>query len=91
MEWPIRIKHGWRTIGGDWLKAGEIGLIRPGQPRLGVGKDLGAVFLQRHQVLQGVHPRVETGRNETREDTGNVGTVSVASERRVLALSDEQF
>src|SRR5712691_5320359 len=69
----------------------EVDLIRPGQPRLGGGKDLGAVLLQRHQVLQGVHPRVETGGNQTGEHTGDVGTVLRGKEQRVLALPDEEL
>src|SRR5438132_1719358 len=48
-------------------------------------------LLQRHQVLQGVHPRVETGRNQTGEHTGNVGTVLRGKEQRVLALPDEEL
>ena len=66
-------------------------MIAPGQPRRGLRKDLGAMLLQRHQVLQGIDTRLETGGNETGEDAGNVGTVLRSVKQRVLALPNEEF
>src|SRR5438128_5197513 len=91
VEWPSGSSTDGGRLAATGLRRGQIGLIRPGQPRRGGGKDLGAVLLQRHQVLQGVHPRVETGRNQTGEHTGNVGTVLRGKEQRVLALPDEEL
>ena len=49
------------------------------------------MFLQRHQVVQGIATRMHAGGNQTGEHTGNVGAVRRFVEERVLALPDEQL
>src|SRR5207302_7879442 len=68
------------------LRRGPAGGIGPWQPRRRLRKDLGTVLLQRHQVLQGIDARLETGGDQTGEHTGDVGAVLSAVEQRVLAL-----
>ena len=64
-------------------------MVRPGQPRLRLSKDFTAVLLECHEVLQDTHPRVETGGDQAREHTGDIGAVLTLVEQRVLALADE--
>jgi hypothetical protein len=49
------------------------------------------MLLQRHQVLQGIHPRRKTGGHQAGEHTGKVGTVLGGKEQRVFALPDKEF
>jgi len=73
------------------LRWGERCLRGPGEPGAGVGKDLGAVFLQRHQILHGIDPGMQTRGDQTREDTGDVGTVLGSIEERILPLPNKEF
>ncbi len=66
-------------------------MVRPGQPRRRIGKDLGAVLLQCHQVMQSIATSVEAGRHQTGEHTGDIGAVLSTIKERILALPDEQF
>jgi hypothetical protein len=50
-----------------------------------------AVLLPRHQVLQGIDPGIQTGGDQTGEDTGDVGTVLGGIEQGVLPLPNEEF
>ena len=79
----------------DWrpvpLRGHKGGLIIPRQPGTGSGEHLLAVFLHRHQRVQGIHPGLHAGRNDTGEDTRNVGTMLGGIEQGVLALANRQF
>jgi|GEM_PF-1253053 len=65
--------------------------VGPGQPRSRVRHDLAAVFLQRHQVIQDLHTRVEASGDQTGDHTGDGGAVLRAKQQRVLALPNEKF
>jgi hypothetical protein len=71
----IRSRPGWPRIGKSWVKAVPGSCGNSTQPGGRVTKDRGAVLLQRHQILQGIHPGVEAGGNQASEHTGNVGAV----------------
>ncbi len=91
MEWRPRACADGARLATRGLRRGETRVIGPGQPRRGLRKDRDAMLLQRHQVLQGIDTRLETGGNEAREDAGNVGTVLRRVKQRVLALPNEEF
>ena len=80
-----------RLTGVLFVTTVRVRLIIPRQPGTGVGKDFMAVFLHRHQILQGIHTRLHTGGNHTGEHTGDVRTMLRGIEEGVLVLADASF
>ena len=74
-------------MAGGLLRRDRRDRIVPRQPRARIGKDLVAVLLDCDQILQRIHTRLQTGGNDTGQQTGNIGTMLRGIEERVLALA----
>ena len=66
-------------------------MIIPRQPGVRVVKDRRAVLLQRHQILQRIHPGVEAGGNEAGEHAGDIGAVVRGVKETVFPLANGQL
>jgi hypothetical protein len=47
--------------------------------------------LPRHQVIEGIHPSLDTGGDQTGQDTGDRGAVRASVKQTVFSLSNDQF
>src|SRR5262249_36376437 len=81
--------------GGRLEKAGlrrcQVYVVIPRQPGGRIAKDHRAMLLQRDQVLQRIHPRLETCGNEAREHATDVGAVVRGVEETVFPLANGQL
>src|SRR6266849_6015367 len=91
VEWRPRARPNGSGLATRGLGWGQMRLVGPGQPRRGIGKHLGAVFLEGHEIIEDIDTRIDAGGDQAGEHTGDRGAVVGLVEQRVLTLPDKQL